>query len=68
MKKSLIVTKRQGLNKTKLKQKNKTRKIGGSTIYDGSADRIIDQIKKQTILMMENHSLENFLLLWHLKQ
>jgi serine/threonine protein kinase len=46
MKKSLIVTKRQGLNKTKAKQKNKTRKIGGSTIYDGSADRIIDQIKK----------------------
>lgn len=46
------VTKKQRLNKNKTKQnrktkqKNKTRKIGGSTIYDGSADRIIDQVKK----------------------
>lgn len=40
------VTKKQRLNKTKAKQKNKTRKMGGSTIYDGSADRIIDQVKK----------------------
>ena len=55
------VTKKQRLNKTKAKQKNKTCKIGGSTIYDGSADRIIDQIKKQTIIMMENRSLENFI-------
>jgi len=39
-------TNKQRLNKTKAKQKNKTRKIGGSTIYDGSADRIEDQIKK----------------------
>jgi serine/threonine protein kinase len=40
------VTKKQRLNKIKAKQKNKTRKIGGSTIYDGSAVRIIDQVKK----------------------
>jgi serine/threonine protein kinase len=40
------VTKKQRLNKIKAKRKNKTRKIGGSTIYDGSADRIIDQVKK----------------------
>jgi len=39
------VTKKR-LNKKETKQKNKTRKIGGSTIYDGSADRIVDQIKK----------------------
>ena len=48
-------------NKTKNKTKNKNRKIGGSTIYDGSADRIADQIKKQTILMMGNRSLGNFI-------
>jgi serine/threonine protein kinase len=47
MKKSLIITKKQRLNKSKKsKQRNKTSKRGGSTIYDGSADRIIDQIKK----------------------
>ena len=47
MKKSLIITKKQRLNKSKkAKQRNKTSKRGGSTIYDGSADRIIDQIKK----------------------
>jgi serine/threonine protein kinase len=40
------VTKKQRLNKIKAKQKNKTRKIGGSTIYDGAAVRIIDQVKK----------------------
>ena len=33
------VTKKQKLNKIKAKQKNKTRKIGGSTIYDISGDR-----------------------------
>ena len=54
------VTKKR-LNKNKTKQKNKTRKIGGSTIYDGSADRIADQIKKQLKLMMENRSLGNFI-------
>jgi hypothetical protein len=39
------VTKKR-LNKDKPKQKNKTRKIGGSTIYNGSADMLADQIKK----------------------
>ena len=38
--------KNKNKNKTKNKTKNKNRKIGGSTIYDGSADRIADQIKK----------------------